>query len=160
MILGLFAASLVFVLDQFSKFWALQFVLDNGSPYKVCDCFNIVSALNKGVSFSMFDNSGVIGQVCLTIFALVVVLFLLHWMKTENSKFVQCALGLIIGGALGNVADRLRVGAVYDFLDFHYKTYHWPAFNVADTFICLGAFLIILHAFLNRKKISLKEINK
>lgn len=160
MILGLFAALTAFVADQLSKFYIFKFVIENGSPYKVCDYFNIVSAFNKGVSFSMFDNGGNAGRIFLIVFALGVVAFLLHWMKTEISRFVQVSLGLIIGGALGNVADRLRMGAVYDFLDFHYGAYHWPAFNLADTFICVGACLVILHALLNRKKISLKDINK
>ncbi|MBR2299098.1 MAG: signal peptidase II [Alphaproteobacteria bacterium] len=160
MILGLFVALAAFVADQLSKFYVFQFVMENGSPYKVFDCFNIVSAFNKGVSFSMFDNGGNAGRVILIVFALAVVAFLLHWMKTEVSRFVQVSLGFIVGGALGNVADRLRMGAVYDFLDFHYGAYHWPAFNLADTFICVGACLIILHAMFNRNKISLKEINK
>ena len=160
MILGLFAALIAFISDQLSKFYVFKFVIENGSPFKVCDYFNIVSAFNKGVSFSMFDSDGLFNRVALILFAMCVIIFLIHWMKTEISPFVRVALGLIVGGALGNVADRLRLGAVYDFLDFHYAAYHWPAFNLADTFICIGAFLIILHAIFNRKKISLKDINK
>ena len=70
------------------------------------------------------------------------------------------SFSLIIGGALGNVADRIRFGAVYDFLDFYYHDWHWPAFNAADSFICIGAFLIIAHSLLNHKKQSLKEVVK
>jgi len=160
MIFGLFVALVAFVLDQLSKFYVFKFVMENYSPYKVCDYFNIVSAFNKGVSFSMFDNGGDWGRVVLIAFALIVVSFLIQWMRTEGSNLVRLALGLIVGGALGNVADRVKLGAVYDFLDFHYGSYHWPAFNLADTFICIGAFIILLHALLNRNKISLKEINK
>lgn len=154
MLLGLFIALTAFTADQLSKFYVFKFVVEQGSPYKVCDYFNIVSAFNKGVSFSMFDNGGIWGRVILILFALGVVVFLLLWMKDEVSRFVRFSLGLIVGGALGNVVDRLRMGAVYDFLDFHYNAYHWPAFNLADSFICIGAVLIIIHAVFYRKKLS------
>ena len=81
----------------------------------------------------------------LTVVALVIVAFLLNWLRKENSKTVQVALGLIIGGAIGNVIDRVRLGAVFDFLDFHLGGSHWPAFNAADSFICIGAMMIIVH---------------
>lgn len=149
---GLFVALLAFVLDQLSKYYAFRFAVENGSPFEVCDYFNMVSAFNKGVSFSMFDGGGLWGRVVLIIFALCIVLFLIHWMKSERSAFVRLALGLIVGGALGNVADRLRMGAVYDFLDFYYGAYHWPAFNAADSFICIGAFLIVMHAICSKIK--------
>lgn len=158
LILGLFVALIAFILDQLSKYYVFRFVIENGSPFEVCDYFNIVAAFNKGVSFSMLDGGGLWGRVALIVFAVCVVLFLLHWMKDENSTFVRVSLGLIIGGALGNVADRLRLGAVYDFLDFHFEAYHWPAFNLADSFICIGAFLIVLHAIFTRKKT--KEVKK
>lgn len=150
MITGLFVALGAFVLDQISKYYVFRFAIENGSPFEVCDFFNIVTAFNKGVSFSMLDGGGLWSRVALIIFAIAVVLFLLKWMKDEKSTFVRISLGMIIGGALGNVADRLRLGAVYDFLDFHYSVYHWPAFNAADSFICIGAFLIVLHALFTR----------
>lgn len=160
MVLGLLAAFAVFVLDQFSKFFVFRFLAENGAPFKVNDWFNLVAAFNKGVSFSMFDDGGPWGRMVLIVFALAIVAFLLWWMKDEVSTFVCVCLGFIIGGAMGNVTDRLRLGAVYDFLDFHIGLYHWPAFNAADSFICIGTLFIILHAVLNRKKISLKEISK
>lgn len=149
---GLIVALLAFVIDQLSKYYVFSFTALHTLPFEVCDYFNIVSAFNKGVSFSMLNGGGLWGRVALIVFALCVVLLLLHWMKGEKSAFVRVSLGLIIGGALGNVADRLRMGAVYDFLDFHYETYHWPAFNAADSFICIGATLIIAHAIFSRKK--------
>ena len=155
MILGLFTALFTFVADQICKYYVFRFAVENGSPYEVCDYLNIVSAFNKGVSFSMLDGGGLWGRVFLIVFAIGVVLFLIHWMLGERSMFVRFSLGLIIGGALGNVTDRVRLGAVYDFLDFHYKNWHWPAFNAADSFTCIGAFLILVHGlityFKNRK---------
>lgn len=160
MVLGLLIASIAFIFDQLSKYFVFQFMLHQAASFKVCQFFNIVSAFNKGVSFSMFDNGGLLGMILLSIFAFGVILFLLYWLKNEPSTLMKTALGLIIGGASGNLVDRLRMGAVYDFLDFHYGIHHWPAFNAADAFICIGAFLILIHTFINRKKISLKEINK
>ena len=160
MILGFFVAVAVFIADQLSKYFIFRFVAENGAPYRVTDFFNIVAAFNKGVSFSMFDGGGIWGRVILILFALGVVLFLALWMKDEKSTFVQICLAMIIGGAMGNVTDRLRLGAVYDFLDFHIGIYHWPAFNVADSFICIGACLIVCHALFFKKKTSLKEIKQ
>lgn len=93
----------------------------------------------------MFNDGGKTGIVGLTVVALVIVAFLLNWLRKENCRFVQIALGMIIGGAIGNVIDRVRLGAVFDFLDFHLGGSHWPAFNAADSFICIGAMMIIIH---------------
>ena len=106
---------------------------------------NTVGYKNTGVSFSMFNNGGMLGIILLSAFAIGVVIFLIYWLKNEKNRLTQVSLGFIIGGALGNVIDRLRFGAVYDFLDFYYKNWHWPAFNLADTFICIGALIIIVY---------------
>ncbi len=150
---------LVFTADQLSKYYILQFILEKGGRYAVCPHFNLVAAFNKGVSFSMLDGGGIWGRVLLILFALCVIIFLLHWMITEKSKFVKISLGLIIGGAMGNVFDRILMGSVFDFLDFYTGVYHWPAFNVADTFICIGATLIIIKTLFNKKK-NLSEDTK
>lgn len=80
--------------------------------------------------------------------ALLIVAFLLFWLKNETNRWGQAALGMIIGGAIGNVIDRVRLGAVFDFLDFHIGENHWPAFNVADSFICIGATILILQGIM------------
>lgn len=160
MILGLIIAAAAFAVDQLSKNFIANLFAADAAVKSFGSYFNVVEAWNTGVSFSMLNNGGVWGTVLLSMFAIGVVVFLLAWLKNEQSTTVQAALGLIIGGALGNVVDRIRFGAVYDFLDFHYGTWHWPAFNAADSFICIGAFLIILHSLLTRKTHSLKEIAK
>ena len=96
----------------------------------------------------MFNNWGVSGVVILSLVAFTIIAFLINWLRKEPSKMVQVSLGFIIGGALGNVIDRVRLGAVFDFLDFSIGEYHWPAFNVADSFICIGAILVIMHGML------------
>ena len=143
MFLGLLIALGVLVADQLSKFWVLNFLLEDRAGIFYTSFFNVVRAWNTGVSFSMFNNYGGMGAVLLSMLALLIVLFLLYWLKNENSRLAQVALGFIIGGALGNVIDRIRLGAVFDFLDFHIGESHWPAFNLADSFICIGAVILI-----------------
>ncbi len=159
MILGLTVAAAAFVLDQLSKWYVADFFLKNIPSVAFGKYFSITEAWNTGVSFSMFNEGGIWGTVLLSVFALIVVFFLLSWLKNEPNRLIQASLGLIIGGALGNVCDRVRFGAVYDFLDFHYNSWSWPVFNLADSFICIGAFLIIAHSLLSKKQ-SLKEAVK
>lgn len=143
MFVGLIAALLVIILDQATKAVVFGFLAEKGQAVEVTSFFNLVSAWNTGVSFSMFDDLGGTGVYILSAFSLIVVGFLLYWMKNEQTLFMKLALGFVIGGALGNVIDRLRLGAVFDFLDVHLGVHHWPAFNVADSFICIGAVMII-----------------
>lgn len=144
MLIGIVAAVLVIVADQISKALVFGYLAEKHAAVHVTDFFNLVGAWNTGVSFSMFDNLGGYGVYVLSGFSLVVVCILVYWLIRENSRLMQLALGFVIGGALGNVIDRLRVGAVFDFLDVHINEHHWPAFNVADSFICVGAILIIV----------------
>jgi len=147
-ILGLIIALTALLIDQLSK-WFVQGLFDHATnSISFGNFFNLVEAWNTGVSFSMFNDKGPIGVIILSAFAIGVIVFLCFWLRKEKNKVVQISLGLIIGGALGNVIDRIRFGAVYDFLDFYYKTWHWPAFNMADTFICIDAFVIILQGMI------------
>lgn len=149
---GIIAVFAAFCADQFSKFFVdTKAVIDHSIA--VCDYFNLVKVWNTGVSFSMFDGHGAAGTIVLCAVSLIIAAVLFNWMRKETDLLKIISLGMIIGGALGNVADRIRFGAVLDFLDFHIGAYHWPAFNLADTFICVGAFiLILLELFAKRKK--------
>ena len=142
MLLGLLTALSVIIIDQVSKYVMLHFVLADYAAVIVAPFFAVVRAWNTGVSFSMFNNFGGYGVYILSAVALLIVIALLCWLKNEQNRLLQVALGFIIGGALGNVIDRIRLGAVFDFLDFYVGDYHWPAFNAADSFICIGAGLI------------------
>ena len=152
MFLGLVTIILSLAADLVSKFFIdTKFVVDE--YVAVNDYFNLVKVWNTGVSFSMFNSYGDLGSYILIGMALAVCCGLLCWMYHETDRIRIVCLGLIIGGALGNVLDRMRYGAVMDFLDFHFATYHWPAFNLADTFICVGAaVLILLEIRDNRRK--------
>lgn len=152
MLLGLNIALVVVLLDQLSKYYMLHEVLGENAVIVITPVFNLVRAWNTGVSFSMFNNYGSLGAWMLSGTALLIVGFLLYWLKNETSRLSQAALGMIIGGAVGNVIDRVRLGAVFDFLDFHVADSHWPAFNLADSFICVGAAVLILQSICNHLK--------
>ena len=113
--------------------------------------FNIVYARNTGMSFSMLSSAGPWGRWLLVALSLAIVAALLVWLRRARSGWLAAALGLIIGGALGNALDRLLFGAVADFFDFHAFGYHWPAFNVADMAIFGGVAFIVLEGFTERR---------
>ena len=156
MIFGIIAIVFAFAAYQLSKY-LLASAMATGETIAYGDYFNLVKVWNTGVSFSMFNNHGDAGRFALCALSLTVCAFLLHWMYREKNKLKIIALGLIIGGALGNVADRIRLGAVLDFLDFHIGGYHWPAFNLADSFICIGAGILIVSELYNAQKKGIRE---
>ncbi len=144
-----FVALAVLILDQISKNLILnEMVIPK--TIEVLPFFNLILAYNTGVSFSMFSNNN---PYILSVFALTICAGLMWWMKSEQDKITRIGLALIIGGAVSNVIDRFLYGAVVDFLDFYIGSYHWPTFNVADSAICIGAFLICIRGiFMKREK--------
>ncbi|MCW8916826.1 MAG: signal peptidase II [Magnetovibrio sp.] len=142
--LGWFIAFAVFVADQVSKWLILNLFQEATQPYyEITPFFNIVLAWNPGISFGMFGNVGDYGPTILIILSLVISVVLAVWLGKAETRLSAWAFGAIIGGALGNVIDRFRFGAVTDFLDVHVLGYHWPAFNVADSAIVVGAVLVV-----------------
>lgn len=152
MLLGLIVTLAAIAADQLSKYYVLHQMLGLNAYISVGEYFSIVRAWNTGVSFSMLNSYGHAGAYVLSAIAVVIVLMLYHWLKKEDNRVTQVALGMIMGGALGNVIDRLRFGAVFDFLDFHVGDVHWPAFNLADSCICIGAGIIIAQALIAKLK--------
>lgn len=143
----LLAAAIALGADQLSKWWVIQVMKDH-TEISVTGFFNLVLGRNTGVSFGLFNEAPPWLLVGIT---LAIVLMLLVWASRERQSITGVALGLIIGGALGNMLDRLRHSGVTDFLDFHIGGIHWPAFNLADTAIVLGVMLLLLDTF--RKEI-------
>ncbi len=145
-------ALLVLVLDQISKAWVLaNFRLMDRQI--VTSFFNLVLVFNPGASFSFLADAGGWQKWFFVALALGISLWLLSLLKKHaHERLMPAALSLILGGALGNVIDRLRFDAVVDFLDFHLAGYHWPAFNVADSSIVVGVALMLLHQFLQPKE--------
>ena len=150
--LGLILILVVIIVDQASKYWILLRVMNPPKIISVTPYFNIVLTWNRGVSFGLFNNEGNLGVWIFSILALFIVVILLFWLWTVESKLIAASLGAIIGGALGNVIDRATHLAVMDFLDFHLGGMHWPAFNVADSFITSGAVVLIVDSLFSRRK--------
>ena len=117
--------------------------------------FNLVFLRNEGVTFGLF---GQIPWWALSVIAFGVSLWLLHLMLTTTKRIEAVACGMIVGGALGNIADRMRFGAVTDFLDLYMGSWHWPAFNFADVAVVCGVSLLILHPLLtNRSSVTARR---
>lgn len=150
--------SLIFIgvliaLDQLSKMLMMQTLLKpTWHQIEVFSFFSLTPAWNKGVSFGAFNNMGANGPLFFALFSVAICLGLFYWMLRMKRPFLSLSISLIIGGAIGNIIDRLRFGAVFDFLDFSVGSHHWPAFNLADIFIVVGAFALILDGLRNKSK--------
>lgn len=143
-IVGLIIAIVTAFLDQYSKNYIFTMLLNKDlNQIQILPFFNLVRVHNFGVSFGMFSDIQY-GQVILSIIAIVITILLLIWMWKAKKIYLVSALGLIIGGAIGNIIDRVLYGAVADFLDFHVGIYHWPAFNLADSAVFVGVAMILL----------------
>lgn len=153
-LLWLWLTIFVIVLDQITKVLALYYLFPY-EPIPIFPCFNFTLAFNMGAAFSFLSNAGGWQRWVLTLIAMGVSLSLVVWLyrAPRQHSLQNCAIALILGGALGNLWDRISLGYVIDFLDFYIGTWHWPAFNIADTAISTGAFLLILSIF-SRKNLS------
>ena len=145
--ISLSIALIVLTLDLASKYW-VESVLEFGQKIPLTSFFNLILTYNPGAAFSFLSEesgwqrwflSGIAGSAALLI------IFLLN--KYKHEKLFCMSLSLILGGALGNLYDRITLGHVVDFLDFYIDSYHWPAFNIADSAIFIGAALMIYDSF-------------
>jgi signal peptidase II len=148
---GLSAGAIVVFLDQLSKWLIRDVVLDTARYIEVTNFFNIVEVWNRGVSFGLFASDSPWTPHLLSALAIAISIVLIVWLRKAETTFQALALGIVIGGAVGNVIDRLIWGQVYDFMDFHAAAYHWPAFNVADATIFAGVSLILLDGFIAKR---------
>lgn len=144
-------SALVIVLDQLSKAWiSAHFVY--GETFRVLDVFDLVLAHNSGAAFSFLNNAGGIQRWLFSITAIGASLWIIWLLRKHNTQVLfALALSMILGGALGNLIDRLAYGYVVDFLSFHWEGHYFPAFNLADSAITCGAFLLILDSFKEKK---------
>ena len=150
---GVGLAALVVAIDQASKWWIVGTVMNPPRVIEVTPFFNLVMAWNQGVSFGMLNSGGWLSEWGLPLGTAAIILGLGVWLSRAGRPVTVLGLSLVIGGALGNLIDRIRFGAVADFLDFHWAGYHWPAFNAADSAITLGAVALVLEAlFEGREK--------
>lgn len=131
--------------DQLCKAWLLELTgYDVRAQIEWLPFFNIVLVWNRGVSFGMLSSHD---QPLLLIgLSLLIIAILCRWLQKAQESASAAAIGIIIGGALGNIIDRLRFGAVADFFDFHLYGYHWPAFNIADSCIFIGVVVLCIRS--------------
>lgn len=145
--LFIFSAISIAVIDQMTKFWVMaEFALYEIKTV-IPGFFNLVHIRNRGMAFGLFSKSeNTIPLYIITGISIILIIILTYWFLSEkpDSHAMEAGGGFILGGAAGNLIDRIRLGEVVDFLDFHMNTWHWPAFNVADTAINIGAAIIIL----------------
>lgn len=144
--LGLAIAAAVLIADQIVKAWILAWLGPAPVAVALNSFVNLVSVWNYGISFGLFNTGSAAGAYLFVALALAIAAALVIWLKRTDRRLIAAALGLIIGGAFGNIVDRLRFGAVYDFLDFHVLGWHWPAFNVADSAVSVGVALLLIDA--------------
>jgi signal peptidase II len=150
---GLTVAAATVALDQASKAALLwHFNAIGCSPHReiVNSFLDLVLTCNSGISFGIMNQTGV-NALVFSLAAALIITVLVLWLRRVHTGFLAVAIGLIIGGAIGNVIDRLRFHAVVDFLYFHAGSWYWPAFNLADSAICLGVAAMLLDGLLLRR---------
>lgn len=141
----LFISAVIVVADQLSKAWiTARYQLFDSEA--ITSFFNLVYVMNSGAAFSFLAGAGGWQKWFFVVLAISVCTWLIFMLRQSTTeRLLSSALALILGGAIGNLIDRLRFDAVVDFLDFHYAGHHFPAFNVADSAISVGVALLLLH---------------
>jgi len=153
-------ALIVLIVDLMTKFW-IESILSYGQRIPITGFFNLVLTYNTGAAFSFLSEASGWQRWFLSAIAAIasiVIIYLLHKYRTE--KLFCLSLSLILGGALGNLWDRITLGHVVDFLDFYIGDYHWPAFNIADSAIFIGAALLIIESFSNAEKKDATQLSE
>lgn len=148
--IGILIIFLVAILDLVSKRVVFAILDQNALEQNIknpeiiiTSFFSLVRVLNYGISFGMFNNLQH-SQIIFCVVQLIIVFILFFWLFNCKKMHLTIAISFIIGGAFGNLIDRARYGAVADFLDFHINSYHWPAFNLADSFVFIGVAILLL----------------
>lgn len=157
LVIGLALAAITLVVDQAVKVLLIALLTDPDRVIAVTGFLNLVYVKNFGVSFGLFNAGSSAGPWILSILSVAVAAGLVLWLRRVESKWLGAAIGLIIGGALGNAVDRVRLGSVADFFDFYAFGFHWFAFNVADAAIVGGVAFIVLDGLFSGPEQSQNE---
>ena len=154
----LLIALLIVGLDQLTKQLA-DHLLMYGEPLAIFPSFNLTLLYNKGAAFSFLNSAGGWQRWFFTVVAVVVSVVIVFWLKAagEEKRWTPAGLVLILGGAIGNVIDRVIFGHVIDFIQVYYDTFYWPAFNIADSAICVGAGILLLSGWLLQPQKATQE---
>ncbi len=155
---GLIVALTVFIIDQSHK-WAMihHFKLARGDVIPLTPFLDLVLVWNKGISYGMLPQDTALGRTILLVLALATCIVLIIWLGRTNSRWVALALGLLIGGAVGNVLDRMIYGAVADFFSAHAFGFYWYVFNLADTAIVAGVALLLYDSLFRQNRAPCDE---
>ena len=146
---------LIFILDRISKIWILDvYDLPSLGSVELLPFFSLTMVWNYGVSMGFFQADGDIGRIIITVLTAIITLVLIRWLYKEDKPIVGYGLALVIGGAVGNIWDRIEFGAVADFLHFHVSDISFYVFNVADSAITLGVIFLLWDALLSPQKKS------
>jgi signal peptidase II len=147
-ILGFAAALTTLILDQATKLYTLfVFDLPVKEPVEFAPFINLIVVWNRGISYGLFQQSSELGRWGLIIISILAAIGLSFWIRRTHGKVLATSLGLIVGGAIGNVIDRLAYGAVFDFIQFHVWSWSWYVFNVADAAIVAGVVGLLYDSF-------------
>ena len=153
MLKWLWLSGLVIMLDQITKLAADRLLTFHSPVTVIPDFFNFTLAYNKGAAFSFLSDAGGWQRWFFTVLAVVVSVVLIFWIKnlSRQERWTAAALALILGGAVGNVIDRVVYGHVIDFIQWYYDRFYWPSFNIADSAISVGAAILIFQALFGNK---------
>ncbi len=148
MLKWLWLSLIALILDQWSKWWIIS-TMHLYQSIPVIPHFNLTYVHNTGAAFSFLSDAGGWQRWLFAGLAIIISIVLLVWLirLKPGEKFLAISISLVLGGALGNLVDRILFGYVIDFLDVYYQNWHWPAFNIADSAICVGVFLMFLESF-------------
>jgi len=153
---GIFNLLLILVVliffDYVSKLWAIKNLFVKYKSIELTSFLSMTPVWNSGISFGFFQDSGEMGRYGFTIFAFIVSVWLI-FSSFKMPRYSSLGFILIASGAIGNAIDRIIYGAVVDFIDFHIEDLHWPAFNLADTIIFIGALLFLYNQFFTVERI-------
>ena len=157
----LWVTGIVIILDRVTK-WTAEFYLIPYTSFPVLKGFNLTLSFNKGAAFSFLDKAPgwqvwFFGGIAIVV---SIAIFIWLWRISSREKLLAIALTLILGGALGNLWDRISYGHVIDFIELYVSHFYWPAFNIADSAICVGAVLLLIHTFFHRNSHSIKTLPK
>lgn len=145
--IGAIVTVIAFLIDRLSKWWFIDvFEITSKGVVEILPIFDVVMVWNRGVSFGFLSASDDFGRWALVAMNLVIVAVLIYWLRSAKNILVSAAIGLVIGGAFGNIYDRVKFGAVADFFQFHWQEWYFAVFNVADSFIFINTILLILNS--------------
>lgn len=145
----LWLSAAIIVVDQATKWWAVKALFGKPPVVVIPGFFDLTLVYNTGAAFGFLRNAGGWQNTFFVVVAVIVSMFLASMLRRLNNRDLQSAVAfaLVLGGAVGNVIDRLRRGYVVDFVHWYYDDWHWPAFNIADSAITIGAVLLVLDMF-------------